>query len=78
MPADERRTVQLASIPASFADPVPAFSGGSAGSPAPVEPLPEGVVTIDVSTREQSLIEAKRRAIEKARALVGRVRGPAT
>jgi len=76
MPADERRTVQLASIPASFADPVPAFSGGAAGSPPPAEPLPEGVVTIDVSTREQSLIEAKRRAVEKARALVGRVRGP--
>lgn len=74
MPADERRAAQLASIPSSIDDPVPAFSpGSSAAAPSP-EPFPEGVVTIDVSTREQSLIEAKRRAIEKARSFAGRVR----
>ncbi len=75
MPADERRTLQLASIPAAFDDPVPAFAPGDTAPAAPSEPRPEGVVTIDVSTREQSLIEAKRRAIEKARSVVGRVRG---
>jgi hypothetical protein len=78
MPADERRAVQLASIPSSFDDPVPAIAAAPAPSTASAEPLPEGVVSIDVSTREQSLIEAKRRAIEKARALAGRIRGRTT
>ncbi|MGZ4715165.1 MAG: class I SAM-dependent methyltransferase [Acidimicrobiales bacterium] len=71
MPADERRATQLASIP-TFEDPVPAFHEDH---PAPRATPGEGVVTIDVSTREQSLIEAKRRAIEKARALTNRIRG---
>ena len=75
MPAEERRRVQLASIPASFDDPVPAFVPASAAPTGPADPPPAGVVTLDVSAREQSLIEAKRRAIEKARALAGRVRG---
>jgi SAM-dependent methyltransferase len=77
MSADERRAAQLASIPTSIDDPVPAFTPAGTGSPsasASPEPLPDGVVTIDVSTREQSLIEAKRRAVEKARSLAGRLR----
>jgi hypothetical protein len=74
MPADERRATQLASIP-TFDDPVPAFHGNGGSSVAPSGSKPEGVVTIDVSTREQSLIEAKRRTIEKARAFSNRLRG---
>ena len=80
MSPDERRATQLASIP-TFDDPVPEPPGARSASGPAVGADPaggataEGVVTIDVSTREQSLIEAKRCAIEKARSLVGRVRG---
>jgi hypothetical protein len=74
MSADDRRDAQLASIP-TFDDPVPPFQGHQAPPSEPARSTVEGVVTIDVSTREQSLIEAKRRTIEKARALTDRLRG---
>jgi hypothetical protein len=69
MGADERRATQLASVP-TFEDPVPAFSSARVDIDAP----PEGAVRVDVSPREQSLILAKRRVVEKARCLATRFR----
>jgi hypothetical protein len=83
MPADERRAIQLDSIP-TFDDPVPPYAPGRPAADQPEGPGGEldqddgtdgsdGVVTIDVSTRERSLIMAKRRVVEEVRGLVGRV-----
>ncbi len=87
MSTDERRAAQLASIP-TFDDPVPPGPAGSSGSSGSVGPVgsvgsarseagdlgTDDVEVMAVSTRERSLILSKRRAIEKARALAGRVR----
>jgi hypothetical protein len=81
-----RRAAQLASVPADLDDPVPPFTAapGSTGvasdgpADAPADGPADGAVRIDVSPREQSLILAKRRAIEKARALLGRARRPSS
>jgi hypothetical protein len=71
MGADERRAAQLDSIP-DFDDPVPAYSADRADGSGSIEDGPaEGALRLDVSPREESLILAKRRAIEKARGLLG-------
>jgi SAM-dependent methyltransferase len=65
---DERRRIQLGSIP-SFIDTVPAFG---AGIPA-AEHLPADAVAMTVSHQEERLILLKRRAMETARKVANRL-----
>ena len=66
IPADERRARQLASLPA-FRDTVPPPSVNA-------RPPGEGRPFFAVSAREESVIRAKRRAVESARSLLRRGR----
>lgn len=66
--AEERRRVQLDSIPA-FVDPVPAFGSGIGAAAV----LPEDAVAMTVSHQEERLILLKRRAMQTARKVAKRL-----